>query len=251
MDLFRRRPTLPPGRRIYAIGDVHGRFDLLGELITRICSREGPFGTVGLTILLLGDLIDRGPKSAQVINLVRKSAQVFPEVITLKGNHEDAMVAAWRGDREALASWLEFGGTDTLLSFGVDRAVLDSGDIDALISTLRVSVPEETIDWLDSLPLNYACGDYLFVHAGIRPGLPLDQQEPADFLWIRDEFLEYVASHGPMIVHGHTISDEVDFRRNRIGVDIGAYQSGRLAALRLEGTQRKVVIADGTPRLLG
>lgn len=251
MDLFRRRPTLPPERRIYAIGDVHGRFDLLGELITRICSREGPFGSAGLTLLLLGDLVDRGPKSAQVISLVRQCAEVFADVVVLKGNHEDTMVAAWRGDREALAGWLDYGGVDTLLSFGVGPDIIASGDADALVAAMRQAIPEETIDWLDALPLSYACGDYLFVHAGIRPGLPLDQQEATDILWIRDEFLDYTVSHGPMIVHGHTVSAQVEFRRNRIGVDVGAYRTGRLAALRLEGTRRKVIVADGTRTQFG
>lgn len=251
MDLFRRRPTLPPGRRIYAIGDVHGRFDLLGDLVTQICSRERPIGSAGLTVLLLGDLIDRGPKSAQVINLVRQCAKVLPDLVALKGNHEDMMVAAWRGNREALAGWLECGGAATLLSFGIELPRLDPGDPDALVAAMRTAISEETIDWLDALPLSYPCGDYLFVHAGIRPGLPLDQQEPTDFMWIRDEFLDYGASHGPMIVHGHTVSEQVDFRRNRIGIDIGAYRTGRLAALRLEGTQRKVIVASGTGTLPG
>lgn len=252
MNLFRRRPKLPAGERLYAIGDVHGRFDLLSEIMMQICAREGPFGSAGLTVLMLGDLVDRGPKSAQVIDLVRQSATVLPECVTLKGNHEEVLVAAWRGDLEALAGWLAVGGLDTLASFGVDVARCDLGDLHAMLAATRAAIPEATIDWLDALPLSMTRGDYLFVHAGIRPGLSLEQQEPLDLLWIRDEFLDFRDSHGPVVVHGHTISSDVAFHHNRIGVDIGAYRTGKLAALRLEGTRREVLIArGGEPAMLG
>ena len=216
----------------------------------QICVREGPFGSEGLVLLLLGDLIDRGPKSAQLTNFVRHLATVFPEVIVLKGNHEDTLVDAWKGDREALSGWLAEGGIDTIESFGSSTEALNLNNEGALMAAVRGAIPEKTIAWLDSLPLSDRRGDYLFVHAGIRPGLPIEQQEASDLLWIRDEFLDFAGSHGPVVVHGHTISNEVRFAPNRIGIDSGAYRTGKLAALRLEGTSREVLIASGSPRPL-
>jgi serine/threonine protein phosphatase 1 len=239
-----RRPKLAPGRRVYAIGDVHGRYDLVIELLSRISAEQSSLKPARTTVLFIGDLIDRGPQSAQVLKLIGRSMATGSKVIALKGNHEETLVEAWRGDRDALAGWLAHGGIETLESFGVDRTDVDPDRLHEAEALIRRVIPVETIDWLDALPLSWTCGDYLFVHAGIRPGIPLDRQEASDLLWIRDEFLDFEAAHDKIVVHGHTVTQGVEFRPNRIGIDTGAYHTNRLSALCLWGAERRVIATD-------
>jgi serine/threonine protein phosphatase 1 len=238
----KRTPRLPDDLRIYAIGDVHGCFNLLAELLQRIevdCAKRGITKT---KLVLLGDLIDRGPQSAQVCNLLY-DLRDSPDVICLKGNHEAAMVDALNGNFEALRFWLAFGGVTTLASWGVDQGLIDQaclGDVQQyeLLQAARDAVPGTILDWLNSLPLSYAVGDYFFVHAGIRPGVPLNAQKEEDLLWIREPFLSSWKQHEATIVHGHSEAASATLGATRIGIDTAAYRTGRLTALGLEGTEQ-------------
>jgi serine/threonine protein phosphatase 1 len=246
---FRRRPTMPPGERLYAIGDVHGRLDLLTRLIRRIEDEEATLPAAKTSLLLLGDIIDRGPQSRQVVELVMRSRRGVTPVV-LKGNHEEIAVGAWLGDREALAGWLRHGGVQTLESYGVNTAELDLDDLALAQRVIHAAIPVSVIAWFRSLPLSYARGDYLFVHAGIRPGIPMERQEDSDMLWIRHDFLDYQGSHGPVVVHGHSISETVELRGNRIGIDTGAYRTGRLSAIRLYEDQQDVLSVEDEGEML-
>lgn len=233
-------PCPPEGRRIYAIGDIHGSATLLTRLIDRIRADAAARDARHETLIILGDFIDRGADSAAVMNglFANRSSE---NLVVLLGNHESAMVSAYRGDRSALAFWLKFGGVETLASFGVDMAGMGAADIEAAMIRLRRSVPEHLIEWMETLPTSYRAGDYLFVHAGIRPRIRLARQKPADFLWIRDEFLASEDDHGVVVVHGHSQVERVQFKPNRISLDTGAYQSGVLSAVGLQDSERWVI----------
>jgi serine/threonine protein phosphatase 1 len=225
-------------RRVYAIGDVHGRADLLDALLALIARDDAERGAVTPHIILLGDLVDRGPSSRQVVERVMAMAASGCDVRCLKGNHEEIFVLAARGDPRAVPVFRKMGGAETLASYGLDP-VLFPVMADGEIATWMLNhVPRDHIDFLDALPDSIAMGDYLFVHAGIRPGIAVDAQSGADLRWIRREFLEHDGTHPHMIVHGHSISHDVDARANRIGIDTGAYYSGRLTAIGLHGDAR-------------
>ena len=241
-SLFRRRPPkaaeIPAGRRVYAIGDIHGRLDLLDALLDRIHADDGARAPAETQIILLGDLIDRGPESAGVVRRAMAGDARFGAFATLRGNHEASLLSVLAGDLRWLKSWLAYGGRAALASWGVPHAVLAGEDGDAIAAAARAAVPAEERMWLASLPAMRRIGDYAFVHAGVRPGIALDDQTEDDLLWIRDEFLDDESEHGAVIVHGHTISRDAQLRVNRIGIDTGAYLSGMLTAVGLEGVER-------------
>lgn len=233
-----RTAALPPGERLYAIGDVHGRLDLLVALLEQIrLDSAGRGGGAATRLVFLGDLIDRGPHSAQVVRRVM-SARDWAVTTTLMGNHELAMIEALDGDRDMLRMWLTQGGVAALASWGVDDRVLDAGSEPEIVAAASAAIPAAERAWIANRPLSFARGDYLFVHAGIRPGVPLDRQSRRDLLWIRDSFLLSTRDHGVVVVHGHTVCESVEDRGNRIGIDTGAYATGRLTALGLEGEAR-------------
>lgn len=235
-------PSPDSGERIYAIGDVHGRYDLLQILLAKIRDHSDSLPpTPSLYVIIIGDMIDRGPQSAEVLALVHDLHRTSDHVIALLGNHEDAMLQALDGDVDALRGWLAVGGGETLASFGIAR--LQPGeDPHAYIRRARDAVPRDWIAWLRRLPLSVRSGDYHFVHAGIRPGISLDSQTRADMLWIREDFLSDSRDHGAVVVHGHTITATVQMCSNRIGIDTGAYRTHHLSALYLEGTNRDVLV---------
>ena len=246
--LFRSRqvatppPTpaaVPDGQRVYAIGDVHGCATLLDELVERIDADDAARRPADTRLILLGDLVDRGPDSAAVIAGVR-ALQDDParRVTVLMGNHEEAFLSAVDEEPDALRFFLRVGGRETLTSFGLPHKDARTLDLEQLASWVRAHIPADVVAWLRSCPDQERLGDYLFVHAGVRPGVPLDEQRPSDLRWIRPEFVDDLADHGAMIVHGHTISADVDERHNRIGLDTGAYSSGVLSAMGFEGTER-------------
>ena len=239
-------PAIPAGQRVYAVGDVHGRLDLFNQLIAAIESVDATRGPADTTIVLLGDLVDRGPDSAGVIRAARDLAQ-RRSVRILLGNHEEMFLDALESE-EVLKHFLRYGGRETVLSYPVDHAAYHRAELAEARELIRAAVPQDDIMFMRSFEDQVRIGDYLFVHAGIRPGVPLEEQRVADLRWIREPFLSHGDSFGPVVVHGHTIFDEVDFTPNRIGVDTGAYKSGRLTALGLEGTERWLVEAleDGT-----
>lgn len=239
-SLLRRtaRHALPEGRRVYAVGDIHGCLDLFEALVETIREDDAARGDAETELILLGDLVDRGPDSAAVIDRAIGWAADWADLEALLGNHEASMCAVLDGDLRWLDSWLTYGGVETLLSYGVDRRIIASGDGEEIAEAAREAVPRAHRDWLAERPFHLARGDYLFVHAGIRPGIPLAEQSPEDLLWIRDEFLSNRADHGPMVVHGHSIRERIDERPNRIGIDTGAFMTGKLTALGIEGKER-------------
>jgi serine/threonine protein phosphatase 1 len=234
-----RGPKGAKGARAYAIGDVHGRLDLLETLLRRI---KGDIAARGggkrNYIIFLGDYVDRGPSSAQVMETLRSYRPAGIETVFLAGNHEEVLLRLLKGERNILASWLKFGGSECAESYGIDIDALRSLDERSALDLLARSVPSAHVRFLESLADTFSFGDYLFVHAGIRPGIPIEQQDRTDLRWIREPFLSDTKEHGFIVVHGHTIVDQVDDRSNRIGIDTGAYRSGILTAVGVEGSER-------------
>jgi serine/threonine protein phosphatase 1 len=236
-------PSIAPGERIYAIGDVHGHFDLFAKLIALINADAKISPAEQTKIIVIGDLIDRGPHSAEVVECLRKYTDQSDRMIVLKGNHEQVMVQALRGDLEALNAWLQFGGDTTLDSWGVSRDAIE-GPLPELFRAAVNAVPQDVLRWLERLPLTHRSQDFFFVHAGIRPGVDLDEQRPADMLWITDDFLDVQEPHQAVIVHGHSICEHgPEILRHRIGLDTGAYRTGRLSAVGFEGSRQWMLSA--------
>lgn len=228
----------PAGHRAYAIGDVHGRLDLLDQILEKIAADHRARKPARTTIVFLGDLIDRGPQSAGVVERLRTYRPSFAKTVFLMGNHEEVLLRILAGEIDILPDWLRFGGAECARSYGVDPADLECRQPAAALKLLRQAIPKEHVRFLSAFADTASFGGYLFVHAGIRPGVPLDRQAGKDLRWIRDPFLEDDSDHGRIVVHGHTITDEVDERQNRIGLDTGAYWSGVLTAVGLEGDER-------------
>lgn len=237
--------SLPLGQRVYAIGDVHGRFDLLQDLIGRIEVDNAARAPTNVHVVMLGDLIDRGPQSREIIDYFLRGAPRFARWHFIMGNHEEMLLKLIdQPDSALMPQFLRFGGRETFESYGAPQRVLDTPDLYSP-DTLLFNVPEEHRDFMRQMEDGILVGDYFFTHAGIRPGVALDQQEQYDLRWIRKDFLDSDADHGMIVVHGHTVLNEVEVRCNRIGIDTGAYASGRLTALGLEGTERWFIQTEG------
>lgn len=230
------RPRVPDDLRVYAIGDIHGRADLLDDVLARIDADHAARAPKRRLIIALGDLIDRGPDSAGVVERIMGLAG--PDLRVLAGNHEELMLLTLDGDREAARIFARAGGRETILSYGVREEDYERADFGEMVDLMRAHIPQRHIDFVRNLEDVIEVGDYAFVHAGIRPGVPLDQQKPEHLRWIRTGFLDHKHSHPRMIVHGHTITESVDERSNRIGIDTGAYASGVLTAIGLDGEDR-------------
>lgn len=229
-------PATAAGDRIYAIGDIHGRLDLLRNLLDQIGRFDAQLGKSESTnLVILGDMIDRGPDSARVLEQIWKLSR-DRRVTVLMGNHEEAMLRALDGEPGVMTAWMRFGGDATMRSYGVTPPEKDEEQLLAA-RELAEAVPSHIITWLRSLALSARSGDYFFCHAGIRPGREIARQSRDDLLWIRREFLDSDESYGVVVVHGHSISPDVELRHNRIGIDTGAYRTNNLTALYLEGTQ--------------
>jgi len=229
---------VPDGQRVYAIGDIHGRLDLLDHLLATIESDDANRGFAETTLILLGDLVDRGPQSRGVIERAMELARSARRVRFISGNHEEIFLRSIDGDRKAVALFASIGGLETMTSYGVAADEFLQGDFGDLTALIRCKVPAEHRAFLASFEDFIEIGDYLFVHAGIRPGTPIEQQRTSDMRWIRNEFLSYSGDHGTIVVHGHSIREEIDERPNRIGIDTGAYRTDKLTALALEGNRR-------------
>lgn len=216
---------------VYAIGDLHGSLDELLIAEARVKYDVQRFGRSAL-VILLGDLIDRGPHSAQLLDHLVSSAPPEFNRIVICGNHDASFLDFLSRPRAHLA-WLDYGGRETLRSYGIDaRYVMKSGGINALIEAIRTTIPQEHIDLLSSLPVSVQVDDVLFVHAGIAPGVPLEAQTDEDFMWIRAPFLERGPELPITVVHGHSPVAEPYVGNGRIGIDTGAYATGRLTILR-------------------
>jgi serine/threonine protein phosphatase 1 len=228
-----RKPRLPDGICIYAVSDIHGCANQLANVFAAIddhLSRVRPKRAIQV---FLGDYIDRGPASSQVIDMLIDRAQRH-ETIFLKGNHE-AMLLELLRDPEIFPTFRQYGGLQTLRSYGLTPSVNpDHEEQQALIGELAKKIPDPHRRFFDDLQLKYLCGDFLFVHAGVRPGIPLPQQKEEDLLWIRDEFLSSNKNFGKFIVHGHTPVLKPDIRPNRINIDTGVYATGILTLLTVQ-----------------
>ncbi|MGV3511286.1 MAG: metallophosphoesterase family protein [Novosphingobium sp.] len=237
---------VPAGRRVYAIGDIHGRIDLFEQLLERIEEDDAARGPAETQLILLGDLVDRGPDSRGV---VERAMQLMASgrVRVLAGNHEEMLLGSLE-DTETLRHFLRHGGRETLFSYGLTGPEYSRGKLEEIQERALALIPHDHVAFMQSMENQIIVGDYLFVHAGIRPGVPLDQQTIADLRWIRREFLDHAEPHGHLVVHGHTITDEPVLRPNRIGIDTGAFASGKLTALGLEGDERWLLTAFIAPQ---
>lgn len=226
------------GCRAYAVGDVHGRLDLLDIILERIEQDRAGRPPRKTFIIFLGDLVDRGPQSAGVVERLRTYRPAGAHPIFLMGNHEEVLLRILSGEPKILQSWLKFGGAECAQSYGIDPNGLRHLDERSAIRRLQSSFPAAHRSFLESFADTFRFGDYLFVHAGIRPGVAIEEQDKTDLRWIREPFLTDNKEHGCVVVHGHTIVSEVEERRNRIGIDTGAYQTGILTALAIEDDRR-------------
>jgi serine/threonine protein phosphatase 1 len=226
------------GARAYAIGDVHGRLDLLDRMLQLIGEDIAARPHDNVYIVMLGDLIDRGPDSARVIERLRTFDDFAARLVFLLGNHEEIMLRVLAAEPGLAYDWMAFGGDACLQSYGVSAREMAARDEPAIAERLERAVPAEHIAFIKQFGDTFQFGDYLFVHAGIRPGVAIDEQNPHDLRWIRRPFLSDTSDHGLIVVHGHTMSDEAEVRTNRIGIDTGAYHSSVLTALAVEDDQR-------------
>lgn len=233
--MLRDTAAIPEGRRVYAVGDIHGRIDLLEEIQAAILADANNSTADELTVVYLGDYVDRGRRSYEVVDWLANVTLPGISAVYLRGNHEEMMLTFVEGRLDPL--WLVNGGIATIESYGVpfDWGVLDASSLEEMRCRLVDAVPESHRRFFDALQLSYTCGDYLFVHAGVRPGRPLELQDPRDLIWIRSQFLVSEADFGKRVVHGHTIVDRPEVKPNRIGIDTGAFHTGRLTCLVLEG----------------
>jgi serine/threonine protein phosphatase 1 len=230
---------VPDGMRVYAIGDIHGRNDLFQSLLRQIDADDAARGPADTHIILLGDLVDRGPDSAGVIETAMALRTRGHKVRFLLGNHEEIFLSVCRSqDTKTLRFFLKIGGDATVQSYPITRAEYMALDHEELAARLATLVPEAHLAFLESFEDQIVIGDYAFVHAGIRPDVPLSQQKKSDMRWIRDEFTGHRGDLEKVIIYGHTIYDIVDERGSRIGIDTGAYASGRLTAIGLEAGER-------------
>lgn len=243
------KASAPDGVRLYAIGDVHGCLDQLKALheIIRddLTLRPAP----AYRIVHLGDYVDRGPDSNGCIRFLIDAMAADPNVICLKGNHEDKLLAFLADPLRVSDSFLTYGGNEHALSYGVTPPPLIAPDDDMLRfrDCLRTAIPDEHLSFMRTLPTSHIAGDYMFVHAGIRPGIPLEEQIDRDLMWIRLEFLDHLAPFSKVIIHGHTPGLEPEVKLNRINIDTLAYDTGNLTCVVLEG-RKHLFLSTGARR---
>jgi serine/threonine protein phosphatase 1 len=235
-----RRPSLPAELRIYAIGDIHGRLDLLNELLARISSDIALRPTARPLYVFLGDYIDRGSASRETIDRLIEHGKTH-ESVFLKGNHELIAIKCL-SDRGLFDQWLRLGGLETLVSYGVPAETLANGkQIAELQSAFHGALPQAHFRFFRDLKNSFECGDFFFAHAGVKPNVELSRQKENDLLWIRGEFLTSKDDFGKIIVHGHTPTHEIEVAPNRINIDTGAFATGRLSCLVVEGEELSVI----------
>jgi serine/threonine protein phosphatase 1 len=234
----------PSDTVIYAIGDVHGRCDLLEVLTSRIAADAARRRAGSKLLVLLGDYVSRGVNSRRVIEMLLAPPPPGFTRVTLRGNHEDLWLRYVDGDLDAGRHWFDFDGMDVLADYGVDvgdRTRRDDATVEALRERFAAAVPAEHVAFVRSTSASHRSGDYLFVHAGVRPGVPLAQQDVRDLMWIRKPFIDSTLDHGAVVVHGHCVVEQPELRANRIGIDTGAWRSGVLSCIALEGTRRDIL----------
>ena len=231
----RKTASLPDGVRVYAVGDIHGRLDLL-DTIHRMIAKDAANAPHERLLVYVGDYIDRGPDSKGVIDRLLSPLSGF-QSRHLKGNHDQSLLE-FLDDPSHYRQWKDYGARETLASYGVAPPLFDRPDeLSSTRDALAEALPATHLKFLNQLELSFEMGDYFFAHAGVRPGLPLIRQSPDDLMWIREQFLSSNTDFGKVVVHGHTPSPEPQRRHNRIGIDTGAYATGRLTCVVLEGIE--------------
>ncbi len=234
--------AIPDGQRLYAIGDIHGRADLLEDLLRRIDADDTARGPSETSLIFLGDLIDRGPDSAEVVERLMRMKAEHPRTRFLLGNHEEVFLQALRSESAgALRYLLRIGGDATVKSYGVSEQDYRRCTFEELVPIVRGLVPQAHLDFMESFEDMIIVGDYAFVHAGVRPDAPLSRQKISDLRWIREDFLDHRGTLEKVVVHGHSIAPQVEVRPHRIGLDTGAFASGILTAMGFEGGRRWLV----------
>ena len=234
-----KKATIAVGECIYAVGDIHGRVDLLSKLVKKI-AEDAATVTEKKKLIFLGDYVDRGEHSKEVIDFLLHKLPPDMEPVFLRGNHEDVMLRFLKGDYAIGADWLRFGGMATLASYGVNPyvpGILEN--IRMVRNSLASQMPLAHKKFIATTEIFYVSGDFCFVHAGVRPGVKLEKQKPEDLMWSRTLFIGSMNDHGKIIVHGHTIVSRPEIRHNRIAIDTGAYATGRLTCLKLSDTEQK------------
>lgn len=233
--------ALPLGQRAYIIGDIHGRADLLASLLKTI-TQDAQSGPEHRFLIYLGDYVDRGPHSREVVDLILKAPLKGFTQVHLMGNHEEFLLRFLQAPEQS-AAWLEYGGKETLLSYGVSvpLGVLTPAKLKLAAAGLQEALPKEHLLFYERLQDSYELGDFFFTHAGIAPHKPLHRQVGEDLRWMREPFLSHTQPYTKIIVHGHSITDTPEFHANRIAIDTGAYHSGRLSCLVLERNTRRVL----------
>jgi diadenosine tetraphosphatase ApaH/serine/threonine PP2A family protein phosphatase len=236
--MFLGEADIGPDLRVYAIGDVHGRVDCLTQLLELIEADKAANPASAVKIVMLGDYTDRGPDSRAVVELLAGRAN-GEDFICLRGNH-DQWFLSFLTDPDEGDGFLSWGGIQTLESYGVDLtgSIRSNAELARELSRL---VPAEHRRFLSHLPLFHEEGDYFFCHAGVRPGVALQFQDPHDLMWIRGEFHAHKGDFGKVVVHGHTPQAQVEFHKNRINIDTRAFDTGILTALVLEGTSQRLL----------
>lgn len=242
-SLPRVEPYIPEQQLVYAVGDVHGMIDLLKALVRKILKDAAGFPDFRARIIFLGDFIDRGDHSKGVIDqLIAYSQLTHVDWTFLKGNHEESLLRFLK-DPEFGPQWLAYGAAPTFASYGVSLPAnrQDSEAWSATAEALVAAIGPSHMAFLESLSTSYSCGSYFFAHAGVRPGVPLSEQSKNDLLWIRGQFLHDKRNLPAIIVHGHSPDAEPFIDHRRIGVDTGAYATGRLTAVRLMGSGAELI----------
>lgn len=230
----------PEGLRIYAIGDVHGRLDLLRAMHEAIRDEIETLRPADWRIVHVGDYIDRGPDSKGVIDFLIETMREDARYIALAGNH-DAGLLEFLAEPSPQTLFAGHGGRQTALSYGVDADFSSLSLAREAAAKLRMAMPREHVDFLAGLPRSVVFGDFFFCHAGIRPGVPLAHQNPEDLIWIREKFLKWPLLYEKVIVHGHTPSPDPEILPNRVNVDTAAFTTGVLTALSIEGTRKRIL----------
>jgi serine/threonine protein phosphatase 1 len=238
-DGFRKsEPSVPAGLRVYGVGDIHGRLDLLNALTKKIGEDAQSARAEKTLHIFLGDYIDRGPHSADVISRLLEIQENNAASIFLRGNHEQALLDFLRNP-SSYWKWCKYGAEETLLSYGIDPPLFDDdGVILEKRQALVEAMPPEHLAFFEGTTFAFSVGDYFFAHGGVRPGVPLAEQDPNDLMWIREEFLSSTQLFEKTVVHGHSPNRKPQVRSNRIGVDTLAYLTGHLTAVVLEGSKR-------------
>lgn len=232
--------TVPPGHRLYAVGDIHGRADLLDAVINKVVEDSAEIPEMRKALIFLGDYIDRGPESSTVVDMMLEADPKGIEVINLMGNHEQFLLMFLRNS-DIGAGWLQNGGMETFESYGIelDGRDWDIFDYDQLQAELEAVLPLSHIRFFEKLRVKYQEGDYFFTHAGVSPASDINKQKAQDLLWIREPFLSSEKDHGAIVVHGHSPGLKPVIKPNRIGIDTAAYYTGHLTCLVLEGDQMR------------